>query len=207
MSDAKVLVLRTCDAAMRAHGGFVWPEAGPVEAPDWRDDTTCGGGLHGLLWGAGDDALVSWAEDARWLVVEVLAADIRDLGGKVKFPRGTVVHCGTRETATQYVAEHGGAGRAIVGVTLTGGYGSTLTGGDRSTLTGGYGSTLTGGDDSTLTGGDRSTLTGGDRSTLSIRWWDSRAERYRIAVGYVGEDGIEAGVAYRCDDAGKLVRA
>lgn len=31
--------------------------------------------------------------------------------------------------------------------------------------------------------------------------------RQRITVGYVGEDGIEAGTAYRCDEAGRLVKA
>jgi hypothetical protein len=29
----------------------------------------------------------------------------------------------------------------------------------------------------------------------------------RTTVAYVGEDGIEPGVAYRCDAAGKVVRA
>ncbi|MGO4763839.1 hypothetical protein AB4120_14980 [Cupriavidus sp. 2KB_3] len=98
--------------------------------------------------------------------------------------------------------------------TLTGGYGSTLTGGDRSTLTGGDDSTLTGGDDSTLTGGygstltggDDSTLTGGDDSELRIRYWDNKANRYRTVIAYVGEDGIEANVAYRLDDNRKFVK-
>jgi hypothetical protein len=90
--------------------------------------------------------------------------------------------------------------------TLTGGDDSTLTGGDDSTLTGGYGSTLTGGDDSTLTGGYDSTLTGGYGSTLVVRWWDSGSDRYRIAVGQVGEDGIEPGKPYRWDpNGGKFV--
>ena len=53
-----------------------------------------------------------------------------------------------------------------------------------------------GGDDSTLTGGYGSTLTGGDGSTLSIRYWDPKSERDRVAVGYVGEDGIEPDTAY-----------
>ncbi len=93
------------------------------------------------------------------------------------------------------------------GSTLTGGYGSTLTGGYGSTLTGGDGSTLTGGDHSTLTGGDGSTLTGGDNSTLQFYRWDSMANRRRVVVAYVGEDGIEAGVAYRLNNSGKVVRA
>ena len=57
---------------------------------------------------------------------------------------------------------------------------------------------------STVTGGYGSTVTGGDCAALVIRWWD--VSRYRLAVGYVGENGIEPGVAYRVE-GGKLVRA
>jgi hypothetical protein len=69
-------------------------------------------------------------------------------------------------------------------------------------------STLTGGHRSTLTGGNDSTLTGGHRSTLVVRWWDAATERYRLAVGYVGENGIEPDKPYRWDsDKGRLVLA
>ena len=88
-----VLVLRTCKADLTSYGGFRWPESGPAEAPDWRPDAECGRGLHGLLWGEGDGSLLDWSAGAKWLVVEVEAADIIDLGGKVKFPRGVVAHC------------------------------------------------------------------------------------------------------------------
>ena len=37
---------------------------------------------------------------------------------------------------------------------------------------------------------------------LRIRYWDG--SRCRLAVGYVGEDGIEAGKRYQVDD-GRLV--
>lgn len=41
---------------------------------------------------------------------------------------------------------------------------------------------------------------------MVVRWWDAAAERYRLAIGYVGEDGIEPGVAYRWSAAdGRLV--
>ncbi|AZD84981.1 Phage flagellar hook-length control protein fliK [Pseudomonas chlororaphis subsp. aureofaciens] len=104
----------------------------------------------------------------------------------------------------------GGYGSTLTGgddSTLTGGNRSTLTGGNRSTLTGGNRSTLTGGYGSTLTGGNRSTLTGGTKSELRIRKWCSKAERYRTYNAYVGEDGIEADVAYRLDDNNKFVKA
>ena len=162
-----VLILRTCKSDMTSHNGFVWPESGPVECPNWNPEPVCGGGLHGWLWGEGNGVLGNWSKNAKWLVVRVLASDVVDLDGKVKFPRGEVVYCGPRFDATAYLAANGGAGKAVIGIALTGGHGSTLTGGDDSALTGGHGSTLTGGHGSTLTGGDGSTLTGGHGSTLT----------------------------------------
>ena len=55
-----------------------------------------------------------------------------------------------------------------------------------------------------LTGGDCSTLTGGEGSELRIRYYDTR---WRTAIAYVGENGIEAGVAYRLNDKHEFVRA
>ncbi|MEX5343068.1 hypothetical protein [Pseudomonas sp. I2] len=232
-----VLVLRTCYADLTSHGGFQWPnEVGAiVTAPDWRNDNECGHGLHGWLFGQGDAGVSDSIrrQDAKWLVVEVALQDVVALGGKVKFPSCTIRHIGDKQSATEYLLEHepraasvavigstltggnrstltGGYGSTLTGgygSTLTGGDGSTLTGGDRSTLTGGYGSTLTGGDGSTLTGGNRSTLTGGEKSELRIRKWCSKSERYRTYNAYVGEDGIEPGVAYRLDDNNKFVKA
>jgi hypothetical protein len=225
MPENRVLVLRTCkrepDGRLTAHGGFVWPESGLVASPDWNPEPICGYGLHGLLWGEGDGNLLNWDDTAAWLVVAVDASSIVDLGGKVKFPRGEVVCRGDRKAATDYILAHGAAGKAVMGCYLTGGNRSTLTGGDYSTLTGGNRLTLTGGDDSTLTGGDYSTLTGGygstltggdgstltggNRSTLTFSFWNGN--RKRLVVGYVGEDGIEPGRAYRLDHSGKIVEA
>jgi hypothetical protein len=188
MSD--VLVLRTCRFDMTSHGGFKWPRRGKVEAPDFKPTKACGNGLHGFLWGEGDAGLADWSADANWLVVKVDSADIIDLGGKVKFPRGSVVCCGDRKKATDYLVSRAPRETACMGAFVTGGDGSTVTGGDGSTVTGGYRSTVTGGYRSTVTGGHRSTVTGGDGSTLSVKWWDGA--RYRIAVAYVGEDGIKA---------------
>ena len=205
----EVPVLRTCKPDGTSHGGFRWPltVGAIVEAPDWNPKPTCGGGLHGLLRGEGNGSLLDWTEHAAWMVVAV--AEVVDLVGKVKFPRCRVLHAGDRASATSLL-DRLAPGAAIVGVsriggyrsTLTGGDYSTLTGGDYSTLTGGYRSTLTGGYGSTLTGGYRSTLTGGGGSTLSCQWW--AGNRMRIAVAYVGEDGIKPDVAYRVED-GKFV--
>ena len=55
----------------------------------------------------------------------------------------------------------------------------------------------------TATAGDDGTATAGYAGILSLRWYDGH--RDRIATFYVGEDGIEPGVPYRCE-AGKAVR-
>jgi hypothetical protein len=178
---ATALVLRTCKADMTSHGGFRWPESGPVECPDFQPTAECGHGLHGLLWGEGDGGLIDWTERARWLVVEVDAATVVDLNGKVKFPRGTVVHCGDRSSATDYLYEHGALGRAVTGGTATAGYGGTATAGDAGTATAGYG------------------------GALVIRWWNRTAERYQLSCAIVGENGIKPHAPYRLDDAGKFV--
>ncbi len=86
-----VLVLRTCDKNLQSHGGFQWPESGPVKCDDWSATPACGNGLHGLLWGEGDGSLLNWSDDAKWLVVEIEARLIVDLDRKVKFPHGNVV--------------------------------------------------------------------------------------------------------------------
>ncbi len=203
-----VLVLRTCNADMSAYGGFIWPEKGKVKAPDWSPEPVCGSGLHGALWGEGDGSLFNWSPDAKWLVVRVRENLIINLNQKVKFQEGVVVHCGTQESATAYLATRIKSPRAIIGSTLTGGHYSTLTGGDYSTLTGGdystltagHHSTLTAGHHSTLTGGHHSTLTGGNYSTLIFQWWDKKQERYRRKLVEIGDEGTEPGKAYRVTD-------
>ena len=220
-----VLVLRCCRADMTSHGGFRWPESGPVEAPDWSPIAECGQGLHGWLWGEGDVTAagnVHELPDARWLVVRVLVADIVDLHGKVKYQRGEVVLCGTASEATDYILAHGGTGRAIIRATATAGYAGTATAGargtatagdagtatagDAGTATAGYTGTATAGDAGTATAGYAGTATAGYAGTIQLSLWDAAARRRRIITGYIGEDGLEPGVAYVLDDAGEFVR-
>ena len=85
MSESKstALVLRACTSEMTSRGGFVWPGVGGVAtAPDWRDDSECGHGLHGWLYGQGDHTVSNLTGDptAKWLVVEVEESTIRMLG-------------------------------------------------------------------------------------------------------------------------------
>ena len=181
MNDT-VLLLRTCRPGGESRNGFIWPlEIGAeAVAPDWSPRAECGGGLHGLLWGEGDGALLDWSGDAVWMVVEATAVSVVDLGGKVKVPRATVRHVGDRVSATAWLAERA-PGRKIVGGTATAGHRGTAT------------------------AGHRGTATAGDGGTLTLFVWNGGRCRPRVAC--VGEhatglpDGvvIEPNVAYRCE--------
>ena len=245
--------LRTCNANGTAYGGFVWPEKGLVECPDWKPTANCGNGLHALLNGQGNAALINRG-DVRWQLVGF--DEYVDLGGKVKFPRcevasgsqvavttalaglcGVVGHYGTATagylgTATAGVggtatagdygtatagdggtatAGVGGAATAGVGGTATAGVGGTATAGDYGTATAGDGGTATAGVGGaatagvggTATAGVGGTATAGDRGAVMVKWYDGN--RYKFAIGYVGESGIKPGTAYRADESGKLV--
>lgn len=124
-------MLRTCNADMSAHGGFVWPTSGYVKAPDWNPEPVCGGGLHGALWGEGDGSLFKWSSAAKWLVCGI--NKWVDLDGKVKTDRAYVLYCGDRLGATAYIQKHGARG-AVIGGTATAGYGGTAIAGHRGTL-------------------------------------------------------------------------
>ena len=126
--DGTVLVLRCCDKDGRSHGGFQWPESGPVECADWSALAVCGQGLHGWLWGEGDVSCSSIHGDpeSRWYVVEVSAADVVDLGGKVKFPRGVVAFSGARVEAVAYLAARSPAGNRTIYGTATAGDAGTI---------------------------------------------------------------------------------
>jgi hypothetical protein len=243
LPPCKSLVLRTCDYKLQGYHGFQWPMSGPVEAPDWNTQVRCGGGLHGLLWGEGSGSLLNFDDGAKWLVVEVDTNSVIDLtpvdgSVKVKFPRGIVVHCGDRNSAPKFIAEHGGVGRSIVSGTSNSGDRGTSTSGDSGTSNSGFRGTSTSGDRGTSTSGDsgtsnsgfRGTSTSGDRGTSTsgfrgtstsgdsgtsksgeigivvCRWFDKSKNRYRLSVGYVGEDGIEPNAFYKCDETGKLIK-
>jgi hypothetical protein len=121
---------------------------------------------------------MNWTEVAVWLVVEVASGDVVDLGGKVKFPRGTVVTCGTREEATRYLVERA-PGHAVHGGTSTSGDRGTSTSGGGGTSTSGDGGTSTSGDGGTSTSGDRGTSTSGDGGTSTSGYRGTSTSGYR----------------------------
>ncbi len=166
----KNYILKTVNSDMTSYGGFKWPKRGIVKCPDWQSKNECGNGLHGALNGCGDGSMLNWTVDAIWLVAEV---DIKlgiDPGGKWKFPEATVVFTGNQYEATTWLLKKVGDVPVI---------GCSKIGGDWATVSGGYGATVK----------------GGDEAVLQIKYWDGK--RYRIAVGYVGENGIVANTWYK----------
>ncbi len=161
-----VLCLRTCNADMTSHGGFVWPTSGPVACDDFDPSPVCGGGLHGLLWGEGAGALLNFAPDAVWLVFEAAADSVVELNGKIKVPSATVVKCGDRHEVTAWLAERA-PGRAIVGASVTAGDRGAATAGDRGAATAGYRGTATAGYRGTATAGYGGTATAGYGGTAT----------------------------------------
>jgi len=160
----KAYILRTCDANMRAYGGFQWPTSGRVTAPDWQATTDCGNGLHGLLNGEGDASYLSRDEDAKWLICEV--DHWVDLGGKVKSEYCDIVAIGARdEIVAQMVTLC--SGRAVPYASVQAGDGGTATAGDSGTATAGDYGTATAGNSGTATAGYRGTATAGNSGTAT----------------------------------------
>jgi hypothetical protein len=129
LRDGHALVLRTCAADLSSYNGFTWPNAGPVECPDWNPRAECGNGLHGLLWGIGDGSLLNWDADAKWLVVDVVSADVVEIGAKVKFPRCEVAFCGSKDAAVAMLIAHGAdPSKVVAGTATAGDYGTATAG-------------------------------------------------------------------------------
>ncbi len=176
---APVLVMRTCNADLTSYGGFQWPESGHVAAPDWNPVPECGNGLHGLLWGCGNAQLLSWDEDAKWLVVAVDEESIVHLDDKVKFLEGEVVYCGNRTGAAMMIAaDPRAAGKPIICGTATAGYKGTATAGDAGTATAGEYGTATAGEYGTATAGDAGTATAGEYGTATAGYKGTAAGGY-----------------------------
>ena len=190
------LVLRTCNADLTSYNGFQWPESGHVEAPDFRRTYDCGQGLHGLLEGQGDGKYLNLGDDAKWLVVEVFANDDLlwgkgDLTDKCKFREGTVVYCGDRSGAVKYLKNHDvDISACVAGQATASGYAGQATASGNHALA--------------LTWGSSQRAKAGRFGIIALRWFDGN--RFRLAIGYIGEDGIMQDIWYRVTDAGLLIQ-
>ena len=166
MSD---FLLKTVKADGTARGGFQWPldEGAEVTAPDWDPTPVCGGGLHGLLNGAGNGGLINWSTDAVWIVAEIPDDEtVVDLDGNVKVRRCIVRHVGDKTSAPEFLAAHGHTEGVVSGTATAGDYGSA-TAGYRGTATAGVSGAATAGNDGTATAGVSGTATAGVSGTAT----------------------------------------
>lgn len=155
---------------------FIYPTSGVVEDINWEPSKEFGNCLDGFLWGEGDGSLISWRDDAKWMVIKVLNKDIIKYSGSVSYAKGEVIHVGDRKSATDLICSHPKSlDKKVIGCYRTvgdngiavGGTGCVLTGGEKSKLTGGNGSILNGGHSSILTAGNNSTLVSHHFATLT----------------------------------------
>ena len=197
------------------HGlhGFLWGE-GNSSLADWSEDA---------VWiVAGIDEWIDIDGKVKFPRAEVIFAGardeatalLRDLGARGAIIGGTATagYNGTATAGDYGTATAGDRGTATAGDhgTATAGYRGTATAGSNGTATAGYNGTATAGDYGTATAGDRGTATAGDHGTatagdhgtICIRWWNQ--SRFRLAVGYVGENGIKPNTPYRVVN-GKLM--
>ena len=185
-----MLGLRTVDNDRKSYNNFQWhPVGGTAIAPDWDGGKAeCGGGLHFLPWGEGDGRLLNWSPVAIWQVVDDQdAPDTILFDRKAKAHKLTVVFEGNQKDATDYILSHGAVGKAVVGATVVVGNNQVAVVGDYGNATAGY----------------NGTATAGMYGTLIIKHCD---DRYRIVVGYVGENEILPNVVYKLDKKGKFVK-
>ncbi len=208
-----MLLLRTCHSSGRSFsadaGGYVWDlTLGAVNKPvEFDPSPVCGNGLHGLAWGGQSSSDLLHVNDPEAVGVVFETPDelvvSLDNDTKSKVPIATVRFVGSLREAATFLAQQTGRtvhfATATAGNdgTATAGHDGTATAGDRGTATAGNAGTATAGNDGTATAGYAGTATAGDRGTIQIKYWDAKEQRYRIAIGYVGENGIEAGKKYR----------
>ncbi len=202
-------VLRSSDHERKSHEGkFQWPELGPVEAPDWDPKRECGNGLHGLPWGIGDWSLCRCQDPkAVWQVVEVEETSLVDLGGKVKFPRGTVIYSGTLSGALTLVTKRH-FDQVLQKAATSGPRSPAATSGEAApAATSGYAApAATSGEAApAATLGYHGKAKTGPNGSMILTYKDGSG-RPRHVVAYAGENGIEPHVWYELSDTNEIVK-
>jgi hypothetical protein len=215
----KVLILRCCNKDGSSYGGFIWPRTGEVSAPDWNNRKECGGGLHGWPWGMGigEGKDFNFSDDL-WIVFAVKPEDVvgeLDNGWKCKAKCGVVVYAGEFAAAWQMV--NSGRHRLIEAMVGVGGRNSSKAASSgnsskaassgnssKAASSGNYSTAASSGDSSKASASGELTIAmvaglggmarAGLRGAFALPWKDG--DRVRIAVGIVGEDGIEPDTWY-----------
>ena len=130
-----VLIVKCVRSDGTSHGGFQWPESGPVTPDTWSEEPTCeSGGLFGWPWGVGLGGGKQPDYQGRWIVFSAEPSDVVDLDDKCKARCGNVVYCGdwwgallTVDAGRIAWCEHGDSGAS----SATGDRGASSATGDR----------------------------------------------------------------------------
>ena len=237
----KSIVLRICKADMTTYNGFIWPEKGYVEAPDWEATQECGNGLHGWFEAQGDASHSSYLNEpgAKYLVLKVKTDSIIHLDGKCKFPRAKVCFVGNRNEAIAYIEEHyphlqdspllfasrkandceiataGDYGTAVAGkggtavsrykgTSVAGQGGIAKSGFHGTSIAGDYGIAMVDNHGTAISGFRGTSIAGaygaamaGIKGIIHIEYF--YGEGSRLAIGYIGIDGLKPDVKYVLD--------
>ena len=191
----EVLVLKTVNAGMTSHYGnaFKYPKRGWVEAHDWEESSNGrrGAGLHGILWGETTaPLLLNWEPNAVWLVIKVIVSDGLDLQPtKCRFRRGYVLHAGTRNSATAYLASRVSFVPVIIGASTTAGYNGQATAGYNGQATAGYNGQATAGYNGQATAGYNGQATAGNngQATAGDNGQATAGDNGQATAGYNGQ--------------------
>ncbi|MNM27241.1 Ice nucleation protein [compost metagenome] len=104
-------------------------------------------------------------------------------------------------------AGNGGTASAGDGGTASAGYKGTASAGNGGTASAGDGGTASAGYKGTASAGNGGTASAGNGGEIHIRYWDAKAERYRTAVGYIGEKRLKPNTPYKLNDQHRFVQA
>ena len=124
----RVLLVKCVERGGKSHGGFQWPQSGPVVAEQFSREPDCeSGGLFGWPWGLSLGGGKDPKYGGDWIVFSATPENVIDLGDKAKaVEECEVVYCGHWAGALAYTQ----AGRdawivqAAIGNTNTSGSGA-----------------------------------------------------------------------------------
>ena len=198
----EVLILRCGNKDGSSHSGFKWPltVGSAVEAPDWRLDDKCGGGLHGWPWGLSIGTGKEQDYAGTWIVFGADTKDVVEVegDGKVKARRGTIRFVGSWDQALSFIL----AGQmAWVFKRSSGAASSTGESGAASS---------TGSSGAAQATGLYSKACGGKYGCIALAWLNKSADRIEMQCAKIGcgdgSDGLlKANIWYVLNEAGEFV--
>ena len=111
----------------------------------------------------------------------------------------TAGYYGTATAGEGGTATAGYRGTATAGNegTATAGNEGTATAGNYGTATAGYRGTATAGNEGTATAGNEGTATAGYYGIIQLKYWESR---WKVKIGYIGEEGLLPDTPYKLDE-------